>query len=367
MDDHAELVKLKVIFEQRQASIKSSFELLSSFYDWLNRENQLNVQLQAENTALRSELQLPRIQFVPIDALQADDISDMLKAIRAMLHGSPLAGGCRFDAEFQGPAFWRHAARAGPELLQISDHAAEVPSHRSVPQGDDEDYAKDPYAASSTETRAHQAFSVLGGPEDTCQITGRHGSSTSGHQDPWHQENEGMHVQQGHHATRSAQTAWQQTVSAQFAQPQLRRADRPRRLEPGTTTLMIRNVPARYDQPRLIQEWPPNGAYDFLYLPSTRKGFSRGYVFLNFVSPEHALLFQQQWHGGRLSSHGTTKHLDISAARAQGIAANLKDILGGADWNTWIQHASTVPLIFNGTQSIDVESVVLRLGLNAHQ
>jgi len=339
IDDYAELVKLKVIFRQRIAHIKSSFELLSQVYDWLKRENRLHVQLQAESAALRAELQLPDIEFAPINDLQANEISDMLKAIRVMLRGPPHAGTSRVDGELVGP------------------------SQRYV-SPDDEGCATDLHTASSTEKQIRQAFSLPGGPEDTHQITRRHASSSSGHQDSWHQEAEGMHVKQCYHATGLAQADCRQTVLAQTVQPQLRRADVPRVLEPGTTTLMIRNVPARYDQPQLLQEWPPNGAYDFLYLPCTKKGYSRGYAFLNFVTPEHAVQFQQQWHGGHLSNHGTTKHLDVSAARAQGVAANLEDILSGADWNTWIQHASVVPLIFNGTQMVDVESVVLRLGLN---
>eukprot|EP00418_Pyrodinium_bahamense_P012640 CAMPEP_0179110982 /NCGR_PEP_ID=MMETSP0796-20121207/51819_1 /TAXON_ID=73915 /ORGANISM="Pyrodinium bahamense, Strain pbaha01" /LENGTH=582 /DNA_ID=CAMNT_0020809127 /DNA_START=30 /DNA_END=1776 /DNA_ORIENTATION=- len=63
-----------------------------------------------------------------------------------------------------------------------------------------------------------------------------------------------------------------------------------RSLGAGTTTLTIRNVPGRYTQDRLIEEWGPEYSYDFLYLPhSLRDQRSKGYAFVNFTTHEAAL------------------------------------------------------------------------------
>jgi len=234
--------------------------------------------------------------------------------------------------------------------------------------------AKDPHTAFSPVHHMQQTFLPPDRSEGICDTTRRGGGFSL----PGNQVGAGMHVRQGYDASVSfaqtaraptvrTQTAQAQAASPHLAQPQIRRADVPRVLEPGTTTLMVRNIPARYNQSRLLEEWPPNGSYDFFYLPSNRKGFSRGYAFLNFVTPRHALQFQQRWHGSRLSNHGTSKHLDVSAARAQGRTENLRDILGGADWATWSQNASTEPLVFDGIQQLDTESVILQLGLNTPQ
>jgi len=102
------------------------------------------------------------------------------------------------------------------------------------------------------------------------------------------------------------------------------------------TTISVRNIPARYDQNKLLQEWPPDGSYDFLYLPHnyhTHK--SVGYAFINFVSHEDAVAFIRQWNRKVLVRHGGNKKLDICWAEVQGLKGNLlhyrKSKLGRSD------------------------------------
>jgi len=93
----------------------------------------------------------------------------------------------------------------------------------------------------------------------------------------------------------------------------------------GLTTLVIRNVPARYTPDMLLQEIGPDGSFDFFFLPYTfRASKTMGVAFINFRSPDLALCFQERWHRRFLQNHGHTKHLDISAATYQGIVENLK-------------------------------------------
>lgn len=90
-------------------------------------------------------------------------------------------------------------------------------------------------------------------------------------------------------------------------------------------TLMIRNIPADFTQDMLLEEWPNNGTYDFLYLPLSSKGASNlTYAFVNFVSEGYATRFRSQWRRRTLSRSDGRKHLNISYAVVQGLEANLR-------------------------------------------
>jgi len=88
-------------------------------------------------------------------------------------------------------------------------------------------------------------------------------------------------------------------------------------------------VPARYTKEELLQEWPPDGTFNFLYLPFNRRlKRAAGYCFVNFTSHEAALTFCSQWHNKLLSAgNGTGKRLSIAAAEVQGLEANLQHLM----------------------------------------
>jgi len=90
------------------------------------------------------------------------------------------------------------------------------------------------------------------------------------------------------------------------------------------TTLMIRNVPVLYTREMLLQEWPNEATYDFLYLPyscSMQRNLS--YAFVNFTSELAATAFMQQWQKKRLAHYTSHKPLNISFADVQGRDSNL--------------------------------------------
>lgn len=99
-----------------------------------------------------------------------------------------------------------------------------------------------------------------------------------------------------------------------------------RRVPAGFTTLVIRNIPARYTTKMLLREFEPDGNFDFFFLPySFRASKTMGVAFVNFLSHDLALSFQKKWHRCFLSEHGcANKHLDVAAAAMQGLAENLK-------------------------------------------
>jgi len=154
-----------------------------------------------------------------------------------------------------------------------------------------------------------------------------------------------------------------QSVTPGPGQIQVSKTRELRPLEPGTTTLMARNIPAKYKKDRLAQEWPvTTWSYNMLYLPCSRRGSSFGYAFLNFLTPEHAVAFQRRWHGNYLLEHGSNKHLDISQARVQGLAESLRDMVSGVDSQVW-KHAACHPLVFEGTRLLEPDEVLQQFGL----
>eukprot|EP00440_Ansanella_granifera_P010513 gb/GFBE01011403.1/.p1 GENE.gb/GFBE01011403.1/~~gb/GFBE01011403.1/.p1 ORF type:complete len:304 (+),score=43.72 gb/GFBE01011403.1/:1-912(+) len=93
----------------------------------------------------------------------------------------------------------------------------------------------------------------------------------------------------------------------------------------GHTTFVIRNIPARYTQEMLLQEFGSDPGLDMLFTPYSFKDKKTiGVAFVNFQSPALAEQFFQHWHRQTLRNHGKTKHLDIAAATVQGIAATMQ-------------------------------------------
>mmetsp|Transcript_49843 Transcript_49843/g.160194 ORF Transcript_49843/g.160194 Transcript_49843/m.160194 type:complete len:277 (+) Transcript_49843:118-948(+) len=93
------------------------------------------------------------------------------------------------------------------------------------------------------------------------------------------------------------------------------------------TTLMVRNLPSRYTEKMLLEEWKCAGNFDFLYLPCTTGGqTNRNYAFINFASEAEAVAFQAGWHKKRLAQFNWRNALNISFAEVQGLQANLTQL-----------------------------------------
>lgn len=95
------------------------------------------------------------------------------------------------------------------------------------------------------------------------------------------------------------------------------------------TSLMVRNIPNKYTQQMLLNEFMENGhgpgVIDFFYLPIDFKNrCNRGYAFINFVDTRDILAFHRQYFGKHWRTFNSDKICDITYARIQGKAAMLK-------------------------------------------
>lgn len=112
-------------------------------------------------------------------------------------------------------------------------------------------------------------------------------------------------------------------------------ANRPRgsRMDPmswdeGVTTVMIRHIPRKYCQLRLVEEVSRRGfagLFDFIYLPfDFKKGANVGYGFVNFINTEHAKTFRDVFDGSFLEPQPSdmSKPLHVHPASVQGYEAN---------------------------------------------
>jgi len=134
----------------------------------------------------------------------------------------------------------------------------------------------------------------------------------------------------------------------------------------NTTTLVVRNIPARYNQQKLLKEWDPKeSGINIMHLPfSIRMRRNVGYVFLNFVTYEQARFFQELWHGAVLADHGTCKRLDVAHAPVQGFQRNLESLHArGVDR---MANPSRHPMVFdeNGNE-IDFGEALAMIKKNA--
>lgn len=129
-------------------------------------------------------------------------------------------------------------------------------------------------------------------------------------------------------------------------------------------TLVARNIPARYTQDRLLQEWTPDGSFNFLSLPRNREtGRTVGYAFINFSSGHTAISFRDRWQHRYLSDPGRSRRLDVRLARIQGLQANIRHFLRGSEQG---QLDSTgLPAIFDSDgASVDATAILMRFSQN---
>jgi len=131
----------------------------------------------------------------------------------------------------------------------------------------------------------------------------------------------------------------------------------------GVTTLVIRNVPARYTKELLMQEWPVDGTYDLLYLPfSFKQKRTAGYAFVNFTTHEAAVDFHSRWHGKALRDQGTAKRLSISTAETQGLEENLRHM--AACNVSRIKNSKYLPSVFNGIDEVPLEEMLEQITIS---
>jgi len=135
-------------------------------------------------------------------------------------------------------------------------------------------------------------------------------------------------------------------------------------LPPGVTTIVVRNVPARFSREQLLQFWPPDGTYDLIYLPySMQKQRRSGLVFINMTSHEEALGFTAKWHGRKIANIVGAKPLHIGVAEVQGFIGNLKHF---KDSNVArMNKEEFLPAAFKGTQKLDLKSLLAGLEIPA--
>ena len=87
------------------------------------------------------------------------------------------------------------------------------------------------------------------------------------------------------------------------------------------TTVMIKNIPIKYDTKILLKELEHfDGKFNCLYMPyDYSKNGNKGYAFLNFVNPLHILLFYEWFHGKSWMFFESKKICDLYYANYQGI------------------------------------------------
>jgi len=93
------------------------------------------------------------------------------------------------------------------------------------------------------------------------------------------------------------------------------------------STLMVHNIPAGCTVEQLLEAWPVDGSYDFLYAPKSN-GDSRlaGFAFVNFTSQAAAAAFASRWHGERWLGLRGDRAMRVSTAHCQGLEANIEQL-----------------------------------------
>ena len=111
----------------------------------------------------------------------------------------------------------------------------------------------------------------------------------------------------------------------------------PAKLPSGTTTVMVRNIPTRFTSVsflRVLDECGFRNTYSFFYLPMDfRTGKNMGYCFINFLHASFTVMFASLFHGRRLRMTTSTKVIEISPSKRQGLSENValfraSDLLG---------------------------------------
>jgi len=421
IDEYSELIAQKIRFMTLQPNLKMLVENLAVFQARLSQEHSTMVRIEAENDALASTIQtcLPGVSFnVSSSQVFRDRLADFIQGDMATtLHDihSVLSSTChRTGVPLQSTR---------DNMGSADEHWSFTPSKGSSHQGFKHSSRGD-QREESVQAGAHQYSSGAGGelhrrvtrsshdpspgspcrscynppsyshpsyPNHPCACSGHSAAPGSlsniyGPSPGLHRSGASMHAQWHDQPT----LWWSQADGSQgnnrqcicnlgrrvvpnyeqqpdnvlgSAQLQGRRARQLRAMAPGTVTIMVRNIPARYNKERLLLEWPvERHNFNMLYLPSNKRGMSMGFAFLSFPTPDNALAFQRRWHGHYLTDHGSNKHLDVAQARVQGLVESLRDILKGVDRPTW-RIETCAPLVFEGNRLLDLHKVLRQHGL----
>jgi RNA recognition motif-containing protein len=138
------------------------------------------------------------------------------------------------------------------------------------------------------------------------------------------------------------------------------------RFAESVTTLIIRNIPARYTKERVLEEWIPDGSFNLLHLPYDfgHKRY-RGFAFINFCTPPHAMAFARRWHGQKLRYHGNSNPLDVGPAHIQGFEATVRNVQGHLSEK--VRGEKYLPSILSGTHRVSFLSVLRERNLEGSQ
>lgn len=113
-----------------------------------------------------------------------------------------------------------------------------------------------------------------------------------------------------------------------------------------------------------MQEWPADGAYDFLYLPRTCTGQTNlSFAFINFISEANAMAFREMWQKRRLANFSSRKPLNISYADVQGLEANLAQIRVKRARRANVRQC--VPVVVLGGREVEFDVALAAFGLDA--
>lgn len=119
-----------------------------------------------------------------------------------------------------------------------------------------------------------------------------------------------------------------------------------RRRNEECTTVLIQNIPPRTTRDELLQSFPADGSYDFLFMPFNKEQRrTSGFVVINFVAPALAEEFRAAYEGFPLpNTTRPCRNLTMRFAKVQGLRANLDHAIqrGVLD----IQNETHLPLIF---------------------
>lgn len=117
------------------------------------------------------------------------------------------------------------------------------------------------------------------------------------------------------------------------------------------TTLMIKNIPNKYDQEMLLLAVNKHhqGTYDFFYLPIDFKNRCNvGYAFINFIDPKSIPAFYEEFDNKKWEKFNSEKVCRISYARLQGKQAMIEHFKNSS---LMFEDPKCRPLIFHSDGS----------------